>query len=123
VEGDGTPIRSYLYASELVIWLLTILARGKSGDPYNVGSEAEMNVRTLAAAVAESFDPPREVRVAIPAAPGRPAERYVPCTAKSRTELGLRQTVDAPEAIQKTVRWCMGREEQGIGNRFRGRDS
>ena len=122
VNGDGTPIRSYLYASDLVVWLLTILARGRSCEPYNVGSEVEMDIRTLAVSIAKCFETGREVRIAIEPRAARLPERYVPSTAKSRTELGLRQTVGVSEAIQKTVLWYKSREEKAKDDPFKGRD-
>jgi len=105
VNGDGTPVRSYLYASDLVIWLLTILVQGKSCEPYNVGSEVDIDIRTLAMTVAQCFETAREVRVAIKPIPGRPAERYIPSTEKSRKVLGLQQYVGLSEGIRKTLLW------------------
>ena len=105
VGGDGTPYRSYLYAGDLMVWLWTILMRGRAGCPYNVGSESEVTIRELAATVAREFDPAPEVRIGKRAVPGRAAERYVPATIRAREHLGLQPQIDLRAAIQKTVIW------------------
>src|SRR5581483_9073058 len=103
ILGDGTPRRSYLYISDLIVWLWTILLRGASMKPYNVGSEQDVSIAELAHLVAESFPGMVEVQIAKPAVPGTAPDRYVPSTARARTELGLAETVDLREAIRRTI--------------------
>jgi len=105
IQGDGTPYRSYLYAADLAIWLWTILFRGKSGRPYNVGSEQHMTIADLAETVAHCFHPAVNVHVAGKSVPGQPAQRYVPATKRAEAELNLHLTVDLQEAINRTIRW------------------
>lgn len=105
IRGDGTALRSYLYAADLAVWLWTILARGESGRPYDVGSVREVSVAELAATVASVLAPRTEIRVAGVARPGAPVERYVPDTQRARTELGLREIVPLEEAIRRTAEW------------------
>lgn len=112
VKGDGTPIRSYMYASDLVIWLLTILVRGKSCEPYNVGSENSLDIKSLAMTVAHCFEKVRDVQVAIEPAQGKSPQMYVPSTEKARGELGLQQYIPLSEGIQKTLHWFAKRRQQ-----------
>ncbi|HWE53412.1 MAG TPA: NAD-dependent epimerase/dehydratase family protein [Bryobacteraceae bacterium] len=111
IEGDGTPYRSYLYAGDLAIWLWTILFRGKARQPYNVGSESEVTIAELAAAVVEVIDPRVRIEMAGVAVPGKPPLRYVPSTKLARTELGLKENIDLKEAILRMARWR--RNEKG----------
>jgi dTDP-glucose 4,6-dehydratase len=104
VHGDGSPIRSYLYAADLAVWLLTILLRGRRGAAYNVGSEREVSVGELARLVADTIDPRLAVEIARPPSGAAP-ERYVPSNRKARSELGLAETVKLPEAIRRTADW------------------
>jgi dTDP-glucose 4,6-dehydratase len=105
IRGDGTPLRSYLYAADLMIWLWTILARGASGRAYNVGSENAVSIAELARTVTDVIAPGTPVQIlGVPVA-GRQPERYVPSTARAREELGLREWIGLPESIRRTVAW------------------
>jgi len=121
VQGDGTPVRSYLYASDLMIWLWTILFQGQSRRAYNVGSEEALSIGILAREVAAALPPDVDVDIASPAIAGAPVQRYLPCTARAREELGLRAEVTLREAICRTHAWFSGQtfsgdtfSEQGI---------
>jgi dTDP-glucose 4,6-dehydratase len=109
IAGDGTPLRSYLYASDMVVWLLTILLDGQSMRPYNVGSEQSCSIAELAARVAQvaGLDVLEAVTIACPAGEAPPT-RYVPDTERARTELGLTQEVPLDEALRKTMDWWRG---------------
>lgn len=103
VKGDGTPYRSYLYASDLIIWLWTILFKGESCRAYNVGSEEDMTIAELANTVAQSFQKPVEVRISKSPDPNMMPDRYVPSTKRVQEDLGVRQNVDLREAIVRTI--------------------
>lgn len=108
IHGDGTPVRSYLYASDLAIWLWTILFRGQPGRPYNVGSEDSMSIADAARQVAAQADGGIAIRIARTAPVGHVPERYVPSTARARQELGLHQRIEIGEAIRRTIAWHRG---------------
>jgi len=108
IQGDGTPLRSYLHAADLVIWLLTILLRGAPLRPYNVGSDQALSIADLARQVATSL-PGRERQVCIarPPQPGKPPARYVPDISRARSELGLEVRIPLPDAIRRTLDWYL----------------
>ena len=105
IAGDGTSLRSYLYASDLAIWLWTILFQAPSLRAYNVGSEAAVSIRDLAHAVSAVGETPLEVSIAGQPTPGRPPARYVPSTQRAESELGLSQKVGLEEALRRTLAW------------------
>jgi dTDP-glucose 4,6-dehydratase len=109
VRGDGTDVRSYLYASDLAVWLWTILFEGRTCDPYNVGSEQAVSIGETARIVAEVGG--RGASVEIEDGPGARSGsgRYVPSTKKARTELHLHQHVELRGAIRRTMDWYSNR--------------
>ncbi len=105
IGGDGTPRRSYLYASDLAIWLWTILLRGPALAPINVGSGQDVSIRELAELVAKTLAPGTEIHVANEAVAGTPTARYVPSVERAEALLGLRETVGLEESIRRTAAW------------------
>jgi nucleoside-diphosphate-sugar epimerase len=110
VTGDGTPVRSYLYGTDLAAWLWTIFLRGQAGRAYNVGSEHAVTIAQLAQEVAKVAR--QRVDIVNPTICAERAPRYVPSTRRARIELGLHQTVDLAEAIRRTLRWHRGMPRQ-----------
>jgi dTDP-glucose 4,6-dehydratase len=105
INGDGTPRRSYLYASELAIWLWTMLFRSPSLMPINVGSSEDLSILELAQAVVQSLGASTEIQVAKNPIPGAAVARYVPSVERAKATLGLEQTVSLQEAIRRTAQW------------------
>ena len=105
VRGDGTPHRSYLYASDLAIWLWTILFRASPSRAYNVGSEQSVSILDLARETCAAVRPQLEIRVDRHPLANAPVLRYVPATARAREELGLEQRIGLHEAIRRTAQW------------------
>jgi nucleoside-diphosphate-sugar epimerase len=105
IAGDGTPMRSYLYASDLAIWLWTILFRAPSARAYNVGSADDLSIAQLATTVATALDGKSIITVAQCPAPLHQQSRYVPSVTRAQTELGLRSRVSLVDAIQQTTAW------------------
>ena len=104
VKGDGTTVRSYLYASDLVAWLWTILIKGEPSRPYNVGSSAAITMNDLAQVVATGFSPKPAVTIAKPRTTGS-IDRYVPSVKRALDELGLKAQVELSEAVSRTIEW------------------
>jgi dTDP-glucose 4,6-dehydratase len=105
ITGDGTPYRSYLYAADLAIWLWTLLLRGRSVHPYNVGSPHALTITDLAKAVVRVAGAGSVIETAGAPVPGLPVLRYVPETTRAEKELGLRVHVSLDDGIRRTSSW------------------
>lgn len=111
VQGDGTPYRSYLYAADLAIWLWTILFKGKSFHPYNVGSNKAYSIVEVANRVAHNFESIPEVKVMKQPSSNALPMRYVPDITRAEKELQLSPQISLDEAICLTKKWCLAKQE------------
>ena len=100
INGDGTPLRSYLYADDLVEWLFAILQRGESGRPYNVGSDCAVSIRELAEAVRKVMGSNSDIIVKGEPVPGQRPSTYVPIIERAKNELCVNVGKTLEESIQ-----------------------
>jgi len=103
VKGNGTPLRSYLYVADLTIWLWTILFKGESCIPYNVGSEEAISIKSLAYKVAMCLKSPVTVEIIGNYSQDKRNEKYIPSTERAQKHLGLRQWIGLDEGIMRTL--------------------
>lgn len=103
VNGDGTPLRSYLYGADLAVWLLQLLGAGKPCYPYNVGSDQAISIRELAFLVGRALSPEKEVFIQkrILSA-GDQRQCYVPSIDRAKEDFGL----EAWTSLGDAVRWA-----------------
>ncbi|MBT3067574.1 NAD(P)-dependent oxidoreductase [Rhodoferax sp. U11-2br] len=103
VAGDGTPVRSYLFTGDLVVWLITLLLAGQAGLAYNVGSDQAISIGDLARLVGSRVAPKKEVRVLAQSTSGISVHRYVPDISRARKALGLDVWTSLEQAIDRTA--------------------
>lgn len=111
VHADGIQTRTFCYVSDAVQGFFKALLRGKTGEVYNIGKDAEeITMSDLAHHVAELSPRPVEIRLtAYPESyPAGEPQRRRPDIAKAVRELGYAPAVDLREGLQRTMRWYEG---------------
>jgi dTDP-glucose 4,6-dehydratase len=100
VNTSQSVYRSYMYADDLVEWLLKIVDSSSSTCPiYNVGSDQSILIDELAQKVGIYFR--KNVKFKHERLKGE--DRYVPCIEKAKRELNLQNKINLDKAISKTV--------------------
>jgi dTDP-glucose 4,6-dehydratase len=103
VNGDGTPIRSYLDQRDLARWLLALLHEGRPGEAYNVGSDQPISIGDLAHLVRDLLSPGKPVRVLGKPVDNAERNRYIPDINKIGRDLGLRPGFSLEQSIQNAA--------------------
>ncbi|KAM5181177.1 dTDP-D-glucose 4,6-dehydratase [Mantella aurantiaca] len=109
IHGSGRQTRSFLYASDVVDALLTILKVGEAGEIYNIGSSFEISVSQLARELIKMIrhtSSETETEYWMDYVNDRPINdlRYVMKSEKMHS-LGWRPKVHWKEGIEQTVTW------------------
>lgn len=107
VLGGGTSIRSYLYAADLAIWLLTLLVRGAASAAYNLGSDQGIALADLANQISHSTGNSVTIEIDLPRV-NPTAARYVPSIERARHDFGLTAHTPLDLALRKTIAWARG---------------
>lgn len=101
IKGDGSSLRSYMYASDLTVWIWIILFKGESNFPYNVGSDLSISIKELALLI-KSCTNSKNLNIKI-SNTEKKSNNYVPSIYRAKNGLNLTMGVDLETAILKTV--------------------
>ncbi|MEJ2626022.1 MAG: hypothetical protein P8Z80_16280, partial [Pseudolabrys sp.] len=89
---------------------LRLLAAGRAGRVYNVGSDAGLSIAELAALVAGTVPAAKGYVIQGTPDPDALRSRYVPAITRARDELGLDVWTPLAEGIARTARWAAARQ-------------
>ena len=104
IMGNGTTVRSILYASDFAYWVLAATAKGKPRNTYNIGSPDAIDLISLAKKITSNFDPSPEIRTGVGQLTHHP-NRLVPDVSRAIKDLGVEVTVSIDEAIRRSIQW------------------
>jgi dTDP-glucose 4,6-dehydratase len=113
VYGQGLNVRDWLYVDDHAQALTLVLERGRVGETYNVGGNAERRNIDVVGAICETMDrlcprrgPHRELIALVPDRPGHDF-RYAIDFAKLKRELGWSPRHSFEQGLDATVRWYL----------------
>ncbi len=105
VNGNGLPVRSYLYPIDLVISLFNLLIKKEERfNPYNLGSDEEISIKDLAKKISRLVGNGK-FEVMDHDDKGWNLGRYVPDTNKFLNDFDIIRTISLDEAIIRTAKW------------------
>ena len=118
VYGDGQNVRDWLFVADHCQAIRSVLARGRTGETYNVGGRNELKNLDVVNTICSTLD---ELRPKDPVVPhknlitfvkDRPGHdrRYAMNTTKIESELGWRPRETFASGIRKTVQWYLDNE-------------
>lgn len=122
IYGDGKYVRDWIHVDDHNAGVEAILERGKVGETYCLGGNAERTNLEVAAAVLATLERPADQLTFVQDRPGHD-RRYAMDTSKAARELGWQPTHTFEEGIAETVRWYAERfaagaitspDEQGV---------
>src|SRR5688572_6358802 len=118
VYGDGRNVRDWLYVGDHCAAIRAVLERGRVGDTYNVGGDAERQnidvVRTICALLdarrPRADGNPRESQITFVADRPGHDRRYAIDATKLKSELGWAPAHTFEQGIADTVDWYLAHQ-------------
>ncbi len=106
VYGDGKNMRDWLYVLDHCAAIRVVLERGKLGETYNIGGNAEKTNNEVVGLICDLL---KEYKPKIAYVTDRLGHdrRYAMDTSKIRRELGWRPMESFETGLRKTVKWYL----------------
>lgn len=114
--GEALPLyasttnrREWLHVADHCAAIDAVLAHGRVGETYNVGSGVEVDIEGIADTVLDALGLGPELKTIVPDRPSHD-RRYLLDSSKLRSELGWKPSIGWDEGIADTVAWYRANE-------------
>ena len=102
VKGNPNTQRSYLYPTDLVVWLMNVLVK-PTLKPIHIGSESLISISNLAKKISEMFSSPGVYS----GDDSAELSIYSPYTSKTRRFLNVSEEVSLDESLIRWKNWLI----------------
>ena len=96
--------REWIHVVDHCVGIDRVLADGRSGETYHVGTGVEKSIEDIADVVLDVLGKPASLKKTVPDRPGHD-RRYLLDSTKIRAELGWEPTIAFDEGLRDTVQW------------------
>jgi UDP-glucose 4,6-dehydratase len=107
IHGDGQSLRSYLYVTDVAAAFELVLTKGEVGEVYNIGTQQERSVLSVAQDIATHFS--RDITTTLTNVQDRAFnDRRYFISDKKLLQLGWTESVGWREGLKRTIDWYLG---------------
>jgi dTDP-glucose 4,6-dehydratase len=96
--------REWIHADDHSAAVDLILAKGRAGEGYNIGTEVEKSIEEITDLILAALGKPESLKTYVPDRPGHD-RRYAINSSKLRSELGWEPKIAFDAGIRETIRW------------------
>jgi dTDP-glucose 4,6-dehydratase len=104
VYGNGKNIRDWIFVNDHCKAIFEVLKKGKSGESYNISSNAELSNITIIEKILEMMNKTTDLMEFVEDRPGHDF-RYSLDSSKISKEIGWKNKTLFEDGISKTIKW------------------
>lgn len=102
--------REWLHVEDHCRAIAAVLARGKIGETYNVGSGVERSIEEISDFILAALDKPEELKTYVPDRPGHDC-RYLLDSRKIARDVGWTPIISFEEGLRETIHWYVENQD------------
>ncbi|MBE3022567.1 NAD-dependent epimerase/dehydratase family protein [Campylobacter sp. 7477a] len=102
IVGNGKPIRSYMYPTDMIEWLFGILVSQNHNNTYNLGSDEGVSLENLALVIRDILGNRIDIEILNM---NDNDDVFLPDIEFAKKELDVDTKVNFKEALKKTIKW------------------
>ena len=102
--------REWLHVKDHCRAIAAVIARGKIGETYNVGSGIEKSIEEISDFILDTLGKPQQLKTYVPDRPGHDC-RYLLDSQKITHEVGWEPRIPFEEGMRETIQWYVENKE------------